>query len=139
MGIDISGWVEVFDPYTGEWDGVIRINYLVGRTPKMFALLFGVGNQWNYAAVVANRGFPMDSSSEVVLERRAIKDKRTGEISPSWIAWSEIEQLPFEGVAKEALVPSWEALFDLMRPLANRYTSRGVRLVVWFRDDGSPS
>jgi hypothetical protein len=145
MGIDITGWVEVNDPYTGEWDGAIRINYLVGRTYHMFALLFGVKNGWKYRPMAQNRGIPTDASTQVILERGAAK--KNGLIAPSWIALSEIQQLTPGGTppesggvdpsTKEALTPGWQMLFELMEILGHRYGARRVRLVVWFTNDGS--
>lgn len=135
MGVDISGWVEAYDPRRGGWNGAIRVNRLVDRAYHVFAALFGVRSFGIFNPVAQERGTPEDRSNEVFAEKPWVMG-----VAPSWISWSEIKSVDWQQVAEAAELPpepalvtvGWALLFRLMDVLAQHYGDENVRLVVWF-------
>jgi hypothetical protein len=143
LDIDIHGWVEVNDPWTGEWSGAIQIDNIIGRSYQMFSRLFGVPQAGNDGPplLVVNHSLPMDVSNEV-------QGLYSGDsLFPLWINYVQMEGLtvfePLQGsdpdlaanlCAETEISPGWSMLFQLMHVLASRYGEIHVRLVVWFSD-----
>ena len=153
MGADIHGWVEVkelppggyqYTSGTRYWNGVIRIRYLVERSYRVFAILFGMRNTYGVVPLAAGRGLPNDRSVDTKL------DLENGMVGITWALWSELKtvdwaQLPPHlgirqgadgeqgALPRAAYIPQrWEALFQMMEALAGPYGDENVRLVVWF-------
>lgn len=147
MGADIHGWVEVADRTNGRWDGIIRIRYLVERSYRVFAILFGIRNGYGFAPLAARRGLPDDRSIDTKLD---LEEGGIGGVGITWALWSELKTvdwaqlLPYPSIQQHAdsqqealpraayIPPLWEALFRVMEALAVPYSDDGVPLVVWF-------
>lgn len=135
MGIDTSGWVEVWSEHMQKWEAAIRVEPLVERWPEIRARLFGVyGIEGAPTPFAAGRGIPPDTSSEAI-EDSLIEYPHSGHFGHTWILWSELEQTPWgQGISASGtpLPEDWQTLFDLMARLSQRYGAEHVRLVVWF-------
>ena len=133
MGIDVSGWVEVWDALAHAWLAAIKVDSLVGRMPEIRAEVFGVqAASDSPPALAAGRGMPADASAEAQ-EIGAVE--AAGILGQSWALWSELATTPWgQGQYRtgEPLGADWRMLFDLMKRLAESYGADRVRLVVWF-------
>ncbi|MGH2485685.1 MAG: hypothetical protein ACRDHE_06715 [Ktedonobacterales bacterium] len=143
MGSDILGWVEVYDPPSEEWQGIIRINRLVERNYRMFGSLFDHRNDTWFVPLAAQRGVPAFPSTQAIVEGCEPED---GAVDATWILWREINAINWEEKAatdnhsaqlpppsrRDVLTPGWALLFELMRVLATQYADDQIRLFVWF-------
>ncbi len=133
MGIDMSGWVEVWDTLDYAWQAAIKVDSLVRRMPEIRAEMFGIQPAPDSPpALAANRGIPTDASFEV--QDIGIEND-AGILGQSWILWSELATTHWgrgQSRSGEPLGADWRMLFDLMKRLAASYGADRVRLVVWF-------
>jgi hypothetical protein len=153
MGVDIYGWVEVKRRDWDQWDGVIRIRFLVWRSYGMFGSLFGWRNEdHEFRPIAARRGSPEHVSEEYFVER----DSYGGQVGETWALWRELAAIDWdeEGEAyiddigaivgyepgpdrhrerrRDYLTGGWALLFEMMALLARDHGPDNVRLTVWF-------
>jgi hypothetical protein len=100
MGTDLTGWVEIQRGYDTQWDGVLRVGPIVGRTYGMFGSLFGMRNEAEFLPIASNRGIPSDASEEVGKE---LADLGEGAVAPTWLLWTEIESIDWAEVGQEPI------------------------------------
>lgn len=129
MGVDIFGWVEVYNENAREWDAHLRIDYLVGRDYALFGPLFGIVATDGVPAIAAVRGIPDDASD---LTRQSCEDESCD--APTWVTWGEIAP-----VRDALLARGWQpfrmtqAVFAFMDALAQMTGDAShVRLVCAF-------
>jgi hypothetical protein len=91
MGTDIYGWVEVRDPVTGAWGGVVKLDHLVPRDYDAFGCLFGVMNYANFRPVAPARGLPPDVSDELTQDYAEQEGAVT--LGETWIGAAELAGL----------------------------------------------
>jgi hypothetical protein len=156
MGRDILGWVEVRGSALAGWSGVIRLDPVVnGRNQKLCDYLFGLPSVHglDVPAVAAYRGYPKDMSREAIKEilgnlieddyfdtTEALSLLREDSIfgAPTYIGYEEIIALnPTDYIGPKEhrlrlMDGQWQLMFRFMALLAEVYTPKDVRLVVWF-------
>lgn len=139
--MDIEGWIEVDFSFNGhgEWEDFAEIKHLADRAYGLFGSSFGVRNAAEFIPLAANRRIPRDASLTVKNRQEPLN------CNPSWILWSEIEQVDWQErgarvyppdeqplTREQAVTPGWRIIFAIMEALASRYGGEYVRLVVWF-------
>jgi len=145
MGTDIHGWVEVNQSAApSNWQGIIRITWLIQRNYPMFGSLFGIRNLYAFRPLAAERGFPPDVSNGVLEDAQNM-----GAVGITWLAYTEVQQIDWEEYGqpiimkatgmlpeahrrKECVTDDWDLLFAMMRMLAARAGDEQVRLIAWF-------
>ena len=141
MGVDIDGWIEVDfgSNRHGYWEGFAQIKRLADRNYGLFGGFFGVRNADEFIPLAANRGIPADTSADVKIHQEPLNR------NPSWILWSEIEQVDWQEcgartypprdqplMREQTVTAGWRIIFTIMEALASRYGGDYIRLVVWF-------
>lgn len=114
MGIDLSGWVEVRQPYQGitppppeKWQGVIKADNVADRSYDMFGCLFGVGNYANFIPVVELRGLP-----DTISDEAGDDFLRWETFAQSWITWREIKEIDWDQDAVDGKPHRYERAED---------------------------
>lgn len=98
VSTDIYGFIEVRDPLWDQdwfdwepWSVACPLHPLLAENDYYaFACLFGVRNYAGWRPVAAARGLPMDASAQV---RDDFAEFAHDLHSPTWIAWSELDDL----------------------------------------------
>jgi hypothetical protein len=139
--VDIEGWIGVDFGFNGHgyWEDFAEIKRLADRASGFFGGFFVVRDAAEFIPLAANRGIPQDASLTVQNRQEPLN------CNPSWILWSEIEQVdrqergarvypPDEQpiTREQTVTPGWRIIFAIMEALASRYGGEYVRLVVWF-------
>lgn len=140
MGLDVYGWVEIWNADREEnWQAVVNVYPLLARENDVFAHVFGIlpsGTRVDstFAPLAAARGIPHDASPEA-REWDPIVVPHSGYTGHTWVLWSELEPTPWghgTSPSGERLPSNWRTLFDVMSCFAREYGSERIRLVVWF-------
>lgn len=138
MGTDIYGWVEIKNPNSQTWMGVMSIEYVAERNYRLFSVLFGGRYRVSgFTPIAADRGIPDDLSPEA---REFWDDGHDA----TWILWSELNEVDWDDtldmwlkatwdrMAGPIVSPGWQAILQEMAQLADRVAGDQIRLVVWF-------
>ncbi|MEO1286188.1 MAG: hypothetical protein AAFV93_00360 [Chloroflexota bacterium] len=150
MGLDIEGWIEVYDAIEDSWIGAVELTSELlyqDRNPVLMNILFGVRSN-NTPAIARNRGIP-DNASKRVQEAFAMAYENALH-SHTWICLDEIRMIEWleenqlvegkpvkqkyimDGNYKVYLTGGFNLIFDMMELLAKYHSDDNVRLVVWF-------
>lgn len=154
MGVDIHGWVETRPRYRRaplsadllwrRWDGIVKLDHLLGRNSAAFTYLFGVYATADDAPLITERGIPDDVSEEVEDDYLTWAEDPYGARWPGWLTWAELQgadrsrrvpqtiRVGEPPILREWWGPDWAMLFAIMGILASEYGDNGVRIVVWF-------
>lgn len=135
MAVDCEGWVEIRNPETQRWRGVISLLPLGLRDYIVFGSIFGV--HWGSSdpkreSFAVDRGLPADASGRVKEEEPNDPEG----CRYSWVLWSELEGtwLATEQNSPDGLpmTITWITLRRMMAALGEYAGNENVRLVVWF-------
>lgn len=95
MGWNINGYIEVWDDYRKEWEGVVDVVPLVDRDYDFFGLLFGVQNHTGLAPLTTPRGVPADVSRQAARELQRCPDSW---FEHTWVRLDELHALNWDQV-----------------------------------------
>lgn len=145
MGLDVRGWIEVYDDFFEEWIGTVEVtSKLMNADQNKFLMdyVFGHRTAPPPQSVIPPRGMPEDASKRAMT---SYEELRGG--GNTWALWSELKDLPWEdrtvegrtykriplgGVYEVVLTGGWKLIFELMETLAKYHSDNTVRIVVWF-------
>lgn len=146
MGTNITGWIEVRG--LSGWLLIAEISALVGRDYDMFASLFGVLNDLEFAPVAAGRGLPSDMSRDLrkkIVEGSEVTGPITHEVAvrvfeskrssyaPTWVTWTELQQVNWDDKSKK--IDERSHRYVLEADGALRFDGFGPYLYSFFPDD----
>jgi hypothetical protein len=123
----VRGYVEVLDEAL-QWHSTLRVNALVGQSPDVTSVLFGVDDHYvkkPFKPLACNRGIPHDVSDET---RAAYEADGQAAHFETWIKPKEVARI----FKIKKLKKGWPVVFAFMGVLTELYGEDSVRLVVWF-------